>query len=1213
MPFPSRTGASGIWTLKDQRTYFLNESWPLTQSFVMSANVTTLYEGNAVFFGINTVAVANGEVLFWTIPPGTVTADDFVEGILEGTATVHRNNSNIILTATRVGAGGQPYEGPEPFYIELRLNSNVGDIVTVSPTVTIDELPGYIANANITAIAEGNAVVFTIDTTNIPDGTTLYWTNGGTTDGSDFIGGLNNGTFVVNGSTGNVTLTMENNAVYEGTESIIFQVRTAGLGGPVVATAPTVTVTDYPATYSITPNVSSITEGPNAVLFSIVTTNVPNGTTLYWTEEGTADTSDILPGVSGSLVVHNLTSNLTITSVFDEITEGVEYANIVLRTGSTSGPIVATATPVTIVDTSLTPVWSITPNVTTLSEGAAVLFSITTGNVIPGTYYWVNNGTSTAADFLDSANTGSFSISGTYASGTGSITRQVRADFTTEGGETLILELRKNSVTGTTLATANTVVINDTSVETYACTPSVLSVDEGNSVNFSIVTQGVPNGTTLYWTNNGTTNASDFTGGQNSGSFTISANAASVLLTLNNDVTTEGSETIILQIRTGSVAGPVQNTAATVTVVDSSRTPAYGISPSSVSVSEGTAITWTATTSNVNVPVTLYWTNSGTTAAADFTQATTSGSVTITGTYASGSGTITLNPITTDPLEGTETAILALRTGSTAGPIVATSATVNIADGSAVYSVSPSTSSIVEGNSVTYTITAYNPPSTTLYWTTSGTTTTTDFSDSAVSGTVTISGTSGTVTRTTVNNAEYEGTETIVFELRTGSTAGPIVATASTVNVTDAAASYSVSPSASSVNEGGTITWTTTANNVPSGTTLYWTNSGTTVAADFTGAANSGSFITSGTSGAFSLTLVNDITTEGSETIIIDIRTGSTAGPIVATSSTVTVNDTSVGGPDTFCALFVSGGGGGVGINGGGGGGRVATASHPTYGKNIMHYVGLGAGGAAGLSCASHYHTSGTSGGSSFICNATQGGGLYCYYGGGAGAAASQAPNSLSVAPPAYGGSGAGGQMAPTISTAAPHFYNSTSTPACHGHNGGQTYSFAPPGAPSAAASGGGGGAGGAGGQGGFTTCTPPVCALPGVGGAGAAGGVFGGCYGGGGGGGAGNWCITSKGPCIAGGSGGGGGGNGNCNAGQGAAGGHANSPAHTGGGGGASGHNAGPSPWETAGNGGSGYVAFRYPAGCACATHSQATAHSNDGTHKIYCHGSGSGPCFCW
>jgi hypothetical protein len=104
---------------------------------------------------------------------------------------------------------------------------------------------------------------------------------------------------------------------------------------------------------------------------------------------------------------------------------------------------------------------------------------------------------------------------------------------------------------------------------------------------------------------------------------------------------------------------------------------------------------------------------------------------------------------------------------------------------------------------------------------------------------------------------------------------------------------YSVAPNTTSINEGGSVTYTITTTNLPNGTTVYWTNAGTAVAADFSGGVNSGSVTVNNNTATFSLTTVSDATTEGSETIIIQIRTISTSGTVVATAATVTVADTS--------------------------------------------------------------------------------------------------------------------------------------------------------------------------------------------------------------------------------------------------------------------------------------------------------------------------------
>ena len=209
------------------------------------------------------------------------------------------------------------------------------------------------------------------------------------------------------------------------------------------------------------------------------------------------------------------------------------------------------------------------------------------------------------------------------------------------------------------------------------------------------------------------------------------------------------------------------------------------------------------------------------------------------------------------------------------------------------YSVSASSSSINEGTTVTYTITTqYVVDGTILYWTTSGTTVAADFSGGVTSGSVTITGNTGTVTITLVSDITTEGAETIVFELRTLSTAGSIVYSTPSGTVNDTSV-LTITPSTSSVNEGSSVTWTISAVGFGTGT-LYYTNSGTTSAADFIDGLNSGSIAITADSGTLTKTLLNDLSTEGSETIIIQIRTGSTSGTIVGTSSTVTVVDTSV-------------------------------------------------------------------------------------------------------------------------------------------------------------------------------------------------------------------------------------------------------------------------------------------------------------------------------
>jgi len=104
---------------------------------------------------------------------------------------------------------------------------------------------------------------------------------------------------------------------------------------------------------------------------------------------------------------------------------------------------------------------------------------------------------------------------------------------------------------------------------------------------------------------------------------------------------------------------------------------------------------------------------------------------------------------------------------------------------------------------------------------------------------------------------------------------------------------YTFSSIPSSIDEGSNGTFDITTTNVPDGTTLHWTietNSG-----DF--GTSSGSFTITNRSGSFTVTPTSDNATEGSETFTVAIRKISITGKIVATSSAVTINDTSATEP----------------------------------------------------------------------------------------------------------------------------------------------------------------------------------------------------------------------------------------------------------------------------------------------------------------------------
>jgi hypothetical protein len=167
-------------------------------------------------------------------------------------------------------------------------------------------------------------------------------------------------------------------------------------------------------------------------------------------------------------------------------------------------------------------------------------------------------------------------------------------------------------------------------------------------------------------------------------------------------------------------------------------------------------------------------------------------------------------------------------------------------------------------------------------------------------GSVLINANTGTFSIKPNADSATEGNQTFTVSIRTGDTLGPVVATSNTITINDTSTTptgptYSVVPNVTSINEGGTIIYTVTTTGVANGTLIYISNSGTS---DYVPTGVSAATINNNTA---TFNVINNITadntTEGPKTLIINLRTSSASGPIVATAPAVIINDTSTTPP----------------------------------------------------------------------------------------------------------------------------------------------------------------------------------------------------------------------------------------------------------------------------------------------------------------------------
>jgi len=196
----------------------------------------------------------------------------------------------------------------------------------------------------------------------------------------------------------------------------------------------------------------------NTIQYTVTTTNTADGTTLYWRTTGNTTNSDITGGNTGTITVTNNRALFNVTLIADANTDGPKTLGMILST-TQGGPGVITSSTILINDTSLTPSYSFSSVPSSINEGSAGTFSVSSTAADGTTAYWtINNVSSTSADF--SANSGSFTITG----GAASFTITPFADSTTEGSETFTVSLRTGSISGTVQNTSSSVTINDTSL-----------------------------------------------------------------------------------------------------------------------------------------------------------------------------------------------------------------------------------------------------------------------------------------------------------------------------------------------------------------------------------------------------------------------------------------------------------------------------------------------------------------------------------------------------------------------------------------------------------------------------------------------------------------------------------------------------------------------------------------------------------------------------
>jgi len=217
--------------------------------------------------------------------------------------------------------------------------------------------PTYTVTQSATSVDEGGSVTFTVNTTNVPDATTLYYSLSGTATANDFVGGTMAGSFTITNNTGNFTVNVVGDVITDDGENFTANIRTDSTSGTIVGSSLQVTISDVSLTEAITQSATTINEG-DLITFTVSTSGYPTGYTFYWDIQlltGGITSSDFNDGLLSGTITTNSSGQAFLSKqlVQDRITEGVEKFKLNIRTGSAVGPILLSSNEVTINDTSV--------------------------------------------------------------------------------------------------------------------------------------------------------------------------------------------------------------------------------------------------------------------------------------------------------------------------------------------------------------------------------------------------------------------------------------------------------------------------------------------------------------------------------------------------------------------------------------------------------------------------------------------------------------------------------------------------------------------------------------------------------------------------------------------------------------------------------------------------------------------------------------------
>ncbi len=911
----------------------------------LSITNTSVTEGNAGTVDATltvSLSASSGQtvsVQYATADGSATTADGDYQGVPTAQTLTFAPGETSKPITIKVD-GDIKYETDETFSVTLASPTNA-TIASATGTVTItndDSQPTVTFTSAGQTVAEGAGTATITAQLSNPSyqAVSLPFTLTGTATqgaGADYTATASPLTIAAGGSSANITVTINDDALDEPDETVIVTLDTptnASLGTP---SSHTLTITDNDATPALSiAGSASVAEGNSGTVNATlsVTLSAASGQTVsvqYTTADGTATTADgDYQGVASPQTL-TFTPGQTSQSITIPVNGDTKYETNETFTVTLASPTNATITSgagtgtVTITNDDSQPTVSFTSAGQTVAESAGT--ATITAQLSNPSYQDVSvpfttGGTATQGagnDYTLTASPITIAAGGSSAN----ITVTINDDALDEPDETVIVTLGTPGNASLGTPSSHTLTIADNDAAPALSIAGSVSVAEGNSgtVDATLtVSLSAPSSQAVsvqYTTADGTATTADgdYQGVTSAQTLTFAAGETSHSITIpvNGDTKYETDETFTVTLASPTNA-TIASATGTVTITNDDSQPTVTFTSASQTVAEsaGTA-TITAQLSNPSYQdVSVPFTTGGTAtqdAGNDYTL--TAGPVTIAAGGSSANITVTINDDALD--EPDETVIVTLDTPTNATLGTPSSHTLTITDNDATPALSIAGSvSVAEGNSGTVnatlsvTLSAASGQTVSVQYTTADGTATTadsDYQGVTTAQTLTFAAgeTSHSITIPVNGDAKYETNETFTVTLASPTNA-TIASATGTVTITndDSQPTVSFTSASQTVAESvGTVIITAQLSN-PSyqAVSLPFTTSGTASkgpSADYTITDTPLTIAAGGSSANITLTINDDALDEPDETVVVSMGDPDNAALGATTTYTLTISD----------------------------------------------------------------------------------------------------------------------------------------------------------------------------------------------------------------------------------------------------------------------------------------------------------------------------------